>query len=310
MAAKQVQSVVLMSAPYLKSRRYAAVLLSLVSGEGSGECCPAAPCAQASDQTGAACARASAWSHRRHLTLEQMPALPPKVRFSNGLLTIVAENSTLADILRAVRTQTGAVVEIPANATERVVTHLGPGPPRDVLVSLLHGSHFNYVMLGSPTRPGMLDRIILTSKAGVGSEASSAAVPGAQNAAAAAAAAVEDPEPPGVDISEQPAEDGADNSANEENQQSNGQPPPIKTPEQLLRELQQQQQQLQQQGSHSRRKRSSRDAPAQVDSGNMWRGRPFDFAQGRLSPAVLTLVFRIISPRKKTLRWRQGRGSF
>src|ERR1700693_5969604 len=46
-------------------------------------------------------------------TLEQMPAVPPKVRFINGLLTIVAENSTLNDVLRAVRAQTGAAVEIP-----------------------------------------------------------------------------------------------------------------------------------------------------------------------------------------------------
>jgi len=82
-----------------------------------------------------------------------MPAVPPKVSFSNGMLTIVAQNSTLGDILRAVRTQTGAAVEIPPNATERVVIHLGPGAPRDVLAALLNGSHFNYVMLGSPTNP-------------------------------------------------------------------------------------------------------------------------------------------------------------
>ena len=65
-----------------------------------------------------------------------MPAVPPKVSFSGGMLTIVAENSTLSDILRAVKAQTGAAVEIPPNATERVVTHLGPGAPRDVLSSL------------------------------------------------------------------------------------------------------------------------------------------------------------------------------
>ena len=82
------------------------------------------------------------------------------------MLTIVAENSTLSDILRAVRTQTGAAVEIPPNATERVVTHLGPGAPRNVLASLLNGSHFNYVMLGSPTNPDKVDRVILTSKSG------------------------------------------------------------------------------------------------------------------------------------------------
>ena len=178
-------------------------------------------------------------------TLQQMPALPPKVRYSNGLLTIVAENSTLGDILRAVRTQTGAAVEIPPNATERVVTHLGPGPVRDVLVSLLHGSHFNYVMLGSPTHPGMLDRIILTSKSGGETGTGSAAVAPGQSGGAAAS--IEEPEtPPGADMAEQPVDDPAESSANEENQQSNGQQQ-VKTPEQLLRELQLQQQQQQQQ---------------------------------------------------------------
>ncbi|MGA9815069.1 MAG: hypothetical protein WBQ64_19970, partial [Terriglobales bacterium] len=68
-------------------------------------------------------------------TPEQMPAVPPQVHYSQGQLTIVAENSTLADILRAVRAQTGAAVEVPPNATERVVTHLGPGPARDVLAA-------------------------------------------------------------------------------------------------------------------------------------------------------------------------------
>ena len=95
-----------------------------------------------------------------------MPAVPPQVQYSQGQLTIVAENSTLADILRGVRKQTGAVVEIPPNATERVVAHLGPGPARDVLATLLNGSHFNYVMMGSPAHPDSVDRLILTSKTG------------------------------------------------------------------------------------------------------------------------------------------------
>jgi hypothetical protein len=184
-------------------------------------------------------------------TLQQLPALPPKVRYSNGLLTIVAENSTLGDILRAVRTQTGAAVEIPPNATERVVTHLGPGPARDVLVSLLHGSRFNYVMLGSPTHPGMVDRIILTSKSGGAADTGSAAIPPGQSPGAANP--IEEPETPsGVDMAEQPADGGADLSPDQETEQPqpNGQQQ-VKTPEQLLRELQlqQQQQQQQQQGA-------------------------------------------------------------
>jgi hypothetical protein len=172
-----------------------------------------------------------------------MPAVPPKVSFSKGLLTIVAENSTLSDILRAVRAQTGAAVEIPPNASERVVAHLGPGVPRDVLASLLNGSHFNYVMLGSPTNPDKVDRIILTSKSGTVPDA--APVPAGQNNTAAVPVDEPDTQP---DIAEQPAEGGADDSAAEESQPAppNSQPQ-VKTPEQLLRELQQQQQQQQQQ---------------------------------------------------------------
>jgi hypothetical protein len=250
-AAKQVRLVVLMSAPYSRiTLVHAVALLSLFVGNMATAAEQHAARKHATKQEQPAAPPPPALPPPPP-TLEQMPALPPKVKFSNGMLTIVAENSTLADILRAVRTQTGAIVEIPPNATERVVTHLGPGPARDVLVSLLDGSHFNYVMLGSQTRPGMLERIILTSKAGTapgGAPAvGAAAVQGTPNGATTFPN--EDAEQPGIDIAEQPGEDVADTAANEENQQPNVQPPPIKTPEQLLRELQQQQQQLQQQGA-------------------------------------------------------------
>ena len=184
-------------------------------------------------------------------TLEQMPAVPPKVSFKDGLLTIVAENSTLGDILRAVRTQTGAAVEVPPNATERVVTHLGPGVPRDVLASLLNGSHFNYVMLGSPTNPAKVDRVILTSKSGSRVGWFGAGAAGAEQSCPGSCGRGRSQ--PTMDISEQPSEDAPETAvtANDENQAQppNGQPQ-VKTPEQLLRELQQQQQQ--QQSSSSR----------------------------------------------------------
>jgi len=187
-------------------------------------------------------------------TLEQMPAVPPKVSFTSGMLTIVAQNSTLSDILRAVRAQTGAAVEIPPNATERVVINLGPGAPRDVLAALLNGSHFNYVMLGSPTNPAKVDRVILTSKAGAIPDASSAAMPPQQNNVAAVP--VDEPDAqPMPDSAEAPGEDGPENAAsnapnagNEEEGAKVGPEgqPQVKTPEQLLRELQLQQQQQQQ----------------------------------------------------------------
>jgi hypothetical protein len=174
--------------------------------------------------------------------LEQMPALPPQVRYNRGQLTIVAENSTLADILRAVRTQTGATVEIPPSATERVVTHLGPGPTRDVLTALLNGTHFNYVMLGSPAHPESVDRLILTLKSGGGTEA----VPPSPAAQNENPVQTDDIGPQGMDISEQPVDDPAENSASETSQPQPNVQQQVKTPEQLLRELQQQQQQQQQ----------------------------------------------------------------
>jgi hypothetical protein len=93
-----------------------------------------------------------------------MPAVPPQVTYQGEQLTVVASNSTLGDILKAVHAQTGAQIDLPGNGAERVVGHFGPGPARDVLSSLLNGSHFNYVLLGSEANPQSLDRVILMAK--------------------------------------------------------------------------------------------------------------------------------------------------
>jgi hypothetical protein len=100
------------------------------------------------------------------LPMDQIPAAPAKVSLQGGLLTITAQNSTLGEILRDVRKLTGAVIEIPPGlgANERVVTHIGPGAPRDVLAVLLNGSSFNYVMVGSNTDPGAVASVILSAK--------------------------------------------------------------------------------------------------------------------------------------------------
>lgn len=99
-------------------------------------------------------------------TLNQQPATPPQVSYQNGALSITAENSTLGDILREVQKCTGASIEVPANATERVVTRIGPAPPRDVLASLLNGSSFNYVMVGSAADPNALTTVMLSPRVG------------------------------------------------------------------------------------------------------------------------------------------------
>src|ERR1039458_9577994 len=101
----------------------------------------------------------------QQVPLDSMAPVPPQVNYQNAQLTIVAPNSTLGDILRAVRKQTGAEIEIPV-ATERVVTHLGPGSAREVVAELLNGSRFNYVLLGSPADSAVLTRVVLVAKTG------------------------------------------------------------------------------------------------------------------------------------------------
>src|SRR5215471_20175479 len=100
------------------------------------------------------------------LTLDQMPAVAPTVTYQGGQLTIVAPNSTLGDVLRAIHKQTGANVDVPTNATERVAVRLGPAPAPDVLASLLNGSHFNYIVLGSATDRNVVSQVLLTPKTG------------------------------------------------------------------------------------------------------------------------------------------------
>jgi hypothetical protein len=100
------------------------------------------------------------------LPMDQIPPTPARVSYQGGLLTISAQNSTLGEILRDVRKLTGASIEIPpgSGANERVVTHLGPGAPRDVLAGLLNGSSFNYVMVGSSSDPTAVSSVILMAK--------------------------------------------------------------------------------------------------------------------------------------------------
>ncbi len=98
--------------------------------------------------------------------MDQIPATKATVSFEGGLLTISAQNSTLGEILRDVRKLTGASIEIPQGsaASERVVTHLGPGAPRDVMAGLLNGSSFDYVMLGSSSDPTAISSVVLLAK--------------------------------------------------------------------------------------------------------------------------------------------------
>lgn len=97
-------------------------------------------------------------------TLEQLPPNPPTVIYDSGLLIISAPNSTLGDILRRIRNLTGADIEAPLQADERVSVRLGPAPPHEILRSLLAGSRFNYLIVGSDANPNALAKVLLFPK--------------------------------------------------------------------------------------------------------------------------------------------------
>lgn len=191
-----------------------------------------------------------------------MAPVAPTVTYQGGQLTIQSNNATLAQVLRSVQSKTGASFDIPASANnDRVVAQLGPGQPKDVLATLLNGSKFNFIILGSPNQPGSVQKLILTPRQNIP----------ITNTAQNRPAPQPEPEPQQEEDytppEPAPVEDNTANQAqppggfrpgytpnmqNGEQQQpeNNGQPQQgVKTPEQLLQELQrmQQQQQLYQQ---------------------------------------------------------------
>ena len=202
--------------------------------------------------------------------MDQIPSVPPQVSYQGGLLTIVAQNATLSEVLRAVHKTTGASIEVPPNASERVVVRLGPAPARDVLASLLNGTSFNYVMLGSAANPAGLSSLVLTAKTGGGPAQATANIyqppagpgftppermimgqpgmgqPGmprpGQHQAASVEADADDADAEEADADQDQSEDQSDTNgaSGQDGAQPGGAP---RTPDQILQMMQKQQQQ-------------------------------------------------------------------
>ena len=175
--------------------------------------------------------------------LDALPAVAPEVSFENGLLTITAPNSTLGDILRAVRQQTSADIDVPPNADERVALRLGPAPPREVVADLLNGSRFNYVLLGSPENASALVRVVLVAKTGSDN-------PAATTQANAAVPPVTAKPADDADAADNTVDESADQAATEADETPPDEPG-VKTPQQMLQEMQQRELQLQQQNGQA-----------------------------------------------------------
>lgn len=164
------------------------------------------------------------------------PAVATVVYDSRGLF-IAASNSSLAQILKDVSTDTGAKVEglgaDPRMTDQRIFGTYGPGPARDVLSQLLEGSGYNILMVGDRGQ-GTPRRIVLS----------------AQGGGAAQSAANNVPPPPSNDDTDtdQPAPEPEVEQPPPQPIPSPAAPPvPMRTPQQIMQEVQERQQQQQQQ---------------------------------------------------------------
>jgi hypothetical protein len=178
------------------------------------------------------------------------PATPPEVTYRDGMLTVQAANSTLNSVVTAIRNKTGIEFEGWENVPDRVVLSLGPAPAGEVLSAIFGGSRFDFVAVGRPDSPGIVQRVILTPKNQPGAAGATTAQqrPAPQNNGQQA----EDEDNSedqgnGGDPQDVAAQPPAPPQTQPQPQPENQQP---KTPDQLLQELQEmkKQQEQQQQG--------------------------------------------------------------
>jgi hypothetical protein len=98
--------------------------------------------------------------------LLDQPALPATVTAGNNELTVKADNSSLAQILQQVSSETGMKLD-GLGGDERVFGSFGPGAPREVLTALLNGTSYNVMMVGDLPN-GAPRELLLTSRASGG----------------------------------------------------------------------------------------------------------------------------------------------
>jgi hypothetical protein len=185
-----------------------------------------------------------------------MPPAPPQVTFRNGLLTVNAVNSTLASLLTAIRNKTGIEFEGAELASQdRVAISMGPATEGEVLASILSGSNLDYVVMGRPDSPTIVQKVLLTRRTRPGAATVANGQQPAANQAPQEAEeeavdenATDPDQPQDTAVQAPPVQQQPGGQAQEPQQQPEAQPQQPdqqqqpKTPEQLLQELKEMQQ--------------------------------------------------------------------
>ena len=180
------------------------------------------------------------------LTPSQRPPQRAQVTYTNGELSIAADNASLNQILRQISTDTG--IKITGGvADERVFGQYGPDSPAQVLAALLDGTGSNMILVHHDGAE--LSELILTPRQG-------GPTPPNPNAAAFnnrpepedSTRTVQPPpypQPQGNPVIP-PANAGAPNGAAPANPSQPDNPNGVKTPQQIYEQLQRMRQQQQQ----------------------------------------------------------------
>ena len=169
------------------------------------------------------------------------PTVPPVVTYRDGLLTVQALNSNLGSVVKAIRSKTGIEFEGAENISEPVAISLGPAPAGDVLAAIFSGSRYDFVALGRPDSPSIVQRVILTLKTKPGAPAEAQAQPRPSQQGEGDEEENPDEQVNGGDPQDTPVQ--PPQIPQQQPPQPENQQPQPKTPEQLLQELQQMQNQ-------------------------------------------------------------------
>jgi hypothetical protein len=99
------------------------------------------------------------------------PALEPtaNVHYSQGQLTVTSQNASLGTVLKLISAKTGATIDLaPELQNEPVVAQIGPSGVREVMTALLDSPRIDYIIMGSGTAPGGLERILVRTRQSFG----------------------------------------------------------------------------------------------------------------------------------------------
>ena len=101
------------------------------------------------------------------------PATAPEptatVRYAQGQLTVSSQNASLGTVLKLISAKTGATIDVaPELQNEPVVAQIGPSAIQDVMSALLDSPKIDYIIMGSGTTDGGLQRILVRTRQSFG----------------------------------------------------------------------------------------------------------------------------------------------